>query len=56
VLFGALIRTTVNVVSVPVAVVADVLTLGGVANDHGSYTLEAVERLKREAESEPDKR
>jgi hypothetical protein len=51
-LFGALVRTAVNVAALPVAVVADAVTLGGVANDRpeGSYTLEAIERLKREAE------
>lgn len=53
-LFGALVRTVVNVASLPVAVAADVVTLGGVANDRdkGSYTLEAFERLKREADED----
>lgn len=53
-LFGALVRTAVNVVTLPVAVAADVVTLGGVANgrQEGSYTLEAIERLKREADED----
>lgn len=49
-LFGALVRTAVNVVVLPAAVVADVVTLGGVATDkRTSYTQEAIQRLKDEA-------
>lgn len=49
-IFGQLIRTAVNVVALPVALVADVATMGGEANDHGqTYTGEALRRLKREA-------
>ncbi len=55
-LFAQIVRTVVNVAAVPVAVVRDVVTLGGVvteANRTGSlgetYTAEALERVKREA-------
>lgn len=55
-LFGQLIRTAVNTALLPVAVVADAVTLGGEMNDHGSYTTEAVERLKREAREDDEER
>lgn len=52
-LFGQLIRTVVNVALLPVAVVKDVYTLGGVATDNGEpYTLEALKKLKDEASEE----
>ena len=38
-LFGALVRTAVNVVTLPVAVVADVVTLGGDSVDGGKTVL-----------------
>lgn len=56
-LFGALVRTVVNTALLPVAVVKDVLTLGGTLteqNDCGnnqSYTGTAIDKLKDEAES-----
>jgi hypothetical protein len=49
-LFGALVRTAVNVVTLPVAVAKDVITLGGVASDNGrSYTVEKLKQIKDEA-------
>lgn len=53
-LFGQLVRTVVNVVVLPVAVVQDIFTLGGVSTDHGSYTREALETLKDEALEDVD--
>lgn len=53
-LFGALVRTAVNIASLPVAAVNDVITLGGVITDERSALVEAVECLKREVE-EPTK-
>jgi len=53
-LFGQLIRTVVNVATLPVAVVKDVVTLGGAATDHGSYVAEALEQLKEEASEDDD--
>ena len=53
-LFGQLVRTAVNVATLPVAVVHDAVSLGGaIDNDGKSHTIEHLERIKREAE-EPD--
>ena len=50
-LFGKLVRTAVNVATLPVAVVKDVVTLGGIATDnHGSYTAEKLQEIKDESE------
>lgn len=52
--FGQLVRTAVNVVVLPVAVVKDVYTLGGIATDHGEpYTQTALRKIKEEAQEEP---
>lgn len=51
-LFGQIIRTVVNTALLPVAVVKDVATLGGNLTDERSATLEAIERLKDEAEED----
>lgn len=48
-LFGQLVRTAVNVALLPVAVVKDVLTLGGVALDQPPAIKTAIEKLKEEA-------
>ena len=49
-LFGQIIRTVVNVVTLPVAVAKDVFTLGGIATDNGeSYTIEKLRQIKDEA-------
>lgn len=50
-LFGQLVRTVVNVVALPVEVVRDVVTLGGVATGQETpYTVQRLEKLKEEAE------
>lgn len=49
-LFGALIKTTVETVKLPVAIAKDVFSLGGVAVDRGSYTVEKLEDIKKAAE------
>jgi hypothetical protein len=46
---GDLIGVGIDVVKVPLGVVADIATLGGVVNDHGSYTAEALEKLEEDA-------
>jgi hypothetical protein len=52
-LFGAIIRTAVNVATLPVDVVKDVVTLGGVATENGkSSTLEKLKQIKREADED----
>lgn len=52
-LFGALIGTLVETVTLPIAVAKDVLTLGNVANhlDEDCYTKQKLEQIKREASS-----
>jgi hypothetical protein len=49
-LFGQLIRTTVNLVTLPIAVAKDIGTLGGVATDQREpYTVQKLRQLKDEA-------
>lgn len=49
-IFGQIVRTAVNVATLPVAVLKDVVTLGGAANGKNRpYTADALEELKREA-------
>jgi hypothetical protein len=56
-LFGKLVRTTVNVATLPVAVVHDVVSLAGAIDNNGkSHTAEHLERIKREAEDPHDDR
>ena len=56
-LFGKLIRTTVNVITLPVAIVKDVVTLGGVATkgEVKPYTAEKLEKIKEEAEDRDER-
>lgn len=56
-LFSAVVRTVVNVATLPVAVVKDVATMGGVVTrqnpmGHASqtYTAEKLQQIKDEAE------
>ena len=49
-LFAQIVRTVVNVVTLPVAVVKDVVTLGGIATENGSYIVEKLKQIKDEAE------
>ena len=49
-LFGQLVRTAVNMALLPIAVVKDVATLGGVITENGKpYTTEQLQKLKDEA-------
>ena len=49
-LFGQLVRTVVNVAMLPVAVVKDVVTLGGIVTEtERPYTVKALKTLKDEA-------
>lgn len=46
-LFGVLIKTAVNVVTLPVDIVKDVVTLGGIATgEDQSYTSKKLEQIK----------
>ena len=51
-LFGALVRTAVNVVTLPVAIVQDVVLVGGDLADNaiGRRTKEKLIQIKAEAE------
>lgn len=50
-LFGQIVRTLVNVATIPVAVAKDVVTLGGVATENGQpYTVEKLKQIKDEAQ------
>lgn len=49
--FAQIVRTVVNTVALPVAVVKDVATLGNIGGSR-SYTVKAVEKLKEEAEED----
>ncbi len=50
-LFSAIVKTVVNTVTLPVAVVKDVVTLGGIAvGKQEPYTVEKLKQLKEESE------
>lgn len=52
-IFGQLVRTAINVVKLPAAVVKDVVTLGGIATEQGKpYTAQALTKLADEAQEE----
>lgn len=52
-LFGQLIRTAVNIATLPVAVGMDALTLGGTMNGKDEpYTVKAVKQIKEEAQED----
>lgn len=52
-LFGQIIRTVVNTTLLPVAVVKDVYTLGGVATEQDkSYTRQQLEKLAEDAQED----
>ena len=48
-LFGQLVRTVVNIATLPVAVAKDVVTLGGALVDEESATKKNLQKLKDEA-------
>lgn len=50
-LFGQIVRTLVNVATLPVAIAKDVVTLGNVG-DPKTFTEKQLETLKREAEED----
>lgn len=52
-LFGQIVRSVVNTALLPVAVVKDIVTLGGALTDDDSAIRVALERLKDEASEEP---
>ncbi len=49
-LFGQVVRTVVNVATLPVSVAKDVVTLAGAIDNNGKpHTAEKLEQIKREA-------
>jgi hypothetical protein len=49
-IFGQIVRTVVNVAALPVEVVRDVVTLGGIVTEEDKpYTIQRLEQLKKEA-------
>ncbi len=52
-LFSALVKTTIEVVTLPGAVVKDVVTLGGVVTDEDeTYTKQKLEEIKKAAQDD----
>ena len=50
-LFGKIVRLGVNIVTAPIAVVHDVVSLGGAIDNNGkSHTLEHLEKIADDAE------
>ena len=53
-LLGKLLKTTIDVVTLPVDVVKDIATLGGVLTDEKPYTAQKFERLGDDLEEVQD--
>jgi len=52
-LFGKIVRTAINVATIPVAVVKDIVTLAGVSTcQEEPYTVQKLKQIKEEAEDE----
>ena len=51
-LFGKLVSTAINIATLPIAIVEDVVTLGGTATDHESYIAEKLRQIKEEAQED----
>lgn len=52
-LFGKIVKTAVNVVAIPVEVLRDAGTLGGVATEQSKpYTIQRIEKLREDADEE----
>ena len=49
-IFGAIIGTVIETAKLPIAIIKDIATLGGVLNEHGSYITEKLEDIKDEAD------
>lgn len=45
-LFGNIFKVAIDLVETPIALVKDVVTMGGVLEDRGSYTVEKLQELK----------
>jgi hypothetical protein len=51
-LFKALVRTIINVATLPAAIIKDAVTLGGAATDQSKpYTVKKLDQIKRESDT-----
>ncbi len=48
--FSAVTKTIIETAKLPVVIVQDVFTLGGIGTDHKPYTVEKLEDIKRASE------
>lgn len=52
-LFGAIVKTVINVATLPVDIVKDACTLGGAITDQPEpYTVQKLEKIKEEADED----
>ena len=49
-IIGKLMKPIIDVATLPVDIVRDVVTMGGVADDSGSSTIKKLEKLKKDLE------
>ena len=50
-LFGKIIKTTINITLLPVAITKDIFTLGGVGTEQEkSYTSQQIDLIKKESD------
>ena len=50
-IFSAIIKTAVNIATLPVAMVKDVITMGGTTmGEEKTYTEQKIEQIKKESE------
>jgi hypothetical protein len=50
-LFSAIIKTAINVATLPVDIVKDAITLGGISTEQDKpYTAQKLDQIKRDAE------
>lgn len=47
-ILGNIFKVVADVVETPIAIVKDVVTMGGVLDDRGSYTAEKLKELKQD--------
>jgi hypothetical protein len=53
-LFGKLLKATFDVVTLPVDIAKDVVTMGGALNDSGSAVIKKLQRLEDDGEEIQD--
>lgn len=53
-LFGKLLKTAIDVVTTPIDIVSDIVTMGGTLNDEESAVVKKARRLKNDLEETRD--